>query len=44
PADQFWGDRTGRVGDPFGYRWTLAQKIKDVPEEEIARLAADWQG
>lgn len=44
PSDQFWGDRTGRVADPFGYRWTLAQKIKDVPEEEIARLAADWQG
>lgn len=44
PEDQFWGDRTARVNDPFGYRWTLAQKIRDVPEEEMARLAADWQG
>lgn len=44
PEDQFWGDRTARVTDAFGYRWTLSQKIRDVPEEEIARLAADWQG
>jgi hypothetical protein len=32
------------VADPFGYRWTLAQKVKDVPPEEIARLAAEWEG
>ena len=44
PADQFWGDRCGRVADPFGYRWTLAQKVKDVPAEEVTRLAAEWEG
>lgn len=42
PADQFWGDRTARVADPFGYRWTLATHVRDVPPEEIAKGAAMW--
>jgi PhnB protein len=42
PADQFYGDRSGRIADPFGYRWTLAQRVRDVSPEEIARLAAEW--
>lgn len=43
PTDQFWGDRTGRVNCPYGYRWAVAQKVRDVPPDEIARLAADWK-
>ncbi|HLO31779.1 MAG TPA: VOC family protein [Anaerolineales bacterium] len=39
-GDQFWGDRYGQIRDPFGYRWGLAQHIRDVPAEEIARIAA----
>ena len=38
--DQFWGDRYGQIRDPFGYRWGLAQHVRDVPAEEIARIAA----
>ncbi len=38
--DQFWGDRYGQIIDPFGYRWGLAQHVRDVSSEEIARLAA----
>ncbi len=34
-ADQFYGDRTGGVVDPFGYRWYIATHIKDVSEEEM---------
>ena len=34
-SDQFYGDRTGRVRDPFGHHWIIATKIKDVPEEEM---------
>ena len=41
--DQFWGDRTGRLACPFGYRWSVAQKVRDVPPEEITRLAAEWK-
>jgi len=44
PADQFWGDRTARVSDPFGYRWTLAAHVRDVSPEEIAKGAAEWTG
>ncbi|SRR6266487_3229076 len=39
--DQFWGDRHGQVTDPFGHRWGLAQHVRDVPPEEIARAAAE---
>ena len=27
-ADQFWGDRYGRLRDPFGHSWSIASKIK----------------
>ncbi len=43
PGDRFWGDRTAGVNDPFGYRWAFAQKVQDVPMEDIAAAAAAWQ-
>jgi PhnB protein len=39
--DQFYGDRSGTVEDPFGHIWTLATHVEDVsPEEMQNRLAA----
>jgi uncharacterized glyoxalase superfamily protein PhnB len=38
-ADQFWGDRTGCLEDPFGHRWWLAQHIQDLTPEEMQRNA-----
>lgn len=38
-ADQFYGDRTGGVVDPFGHRWYLAQHIEDVSPEELEKRA-----
>jgi len=38
--DAFWGDRTGQFIDPFGHRWAIDQHIKDVPHDEVVRLAA----
>lgn len=38
--DQFYGDRSGTLQDPFGHIWTLATHIEDVTPEEIARRAA----
>ena len=35
--DQFFGDRSGTLLDPFGHRWNLSSHIEDVSEEEIAR-------
>ena len=37
--DQFYGDRSGTLEDPFGHVWTLATHIEDVPLEEINRRA-----
>ena len=28
-ADQFWGDRYGRLRDPFGHSWSIASKIRE---------------
>jgi uncharacterized glyoxalase superfamily protein PhnB len=35
PADMFWGDRTGQIVDPFGQKWTIATRVKDMTPEEI---------
>jgi PhnB protein len=41
-ADQFYGDRTGGVEDPFGHHWLVATHIEDVPPAEMAtRMAAE---
>jgi len=42
--DQFWGDRYGQLHDPFGYRWGLAQHIRDVSSEEIVCIAGTHFG
>jgi PhnB protein len=39
-GDAFWGERYGQIQDPFGHRWGLAQRVRDVPHDEIARQAA----
>jgi PhnB protein len=39
-ADQFYGDRTGEVEDPYGYRWFIATRKEDLTVEEIRRRAA----
>jgi PhnB protein len=39
-ADQFYGERAGRLRDPFGQQWMLSQRIENVPAEEMARRAA----
>jgi PhnB protein len=35
--NQFWGDRYGKLRDPFGYLWGLAQHVEDVPREEMKK-------
>ena len=42
PADQFWGDRFGKVTDPFGHLWAIATRIEDLTDEEIHARAAQW--
>jgi len=39
PADQFYGDRTAGVADPFGFHWWIGTHIKDVSMEEMQQHA-----
>jgi PhnB protein len=38
-ANQFYGDRTGGVKDPFGFSWYIATHVEDVSPEEMERRA-----
>ncbi len=41
PTDEFYGDRSGQIEDPFGHVWMLQQHIEDVsPKEMQKRLDA----
>lgn len=42
--DQFYGDRSGQFEDPWGHRWYVATHVEDVPEDEMARRAAEAMG
>jgi PhnB protein len=35
--DQFYGDRSGNVIDPFGHTWTIATHVEDVAPDEMQR-------
>lgn len=37
--DMFWGDRYGKVTDPFGHQWSIATHVEDVAPEEIMKRA-----
>jgi PhnB protein len=37
PETMFWGDRFGKLSDPFGHEWSIATHVEDVPPEEMAK-------
>ena len=39
-ANQFYGDRSGTITDPFGHQWTIATHVEDVSPEEMERRMA----
>jgi PhnB protein len=39
--NQFYGDRSGCLTDPFGHSWTVATHVEDVPPEELDRRMAE---
>lgn len=41
-TDMFWGDRMGKLQDPFGYQWSVATHVEDVSEEEMTTRQAAW--
>ena len=42
-TDMFWGDRFGKVVDPFGHHWGIATHKEDVAPEEMKKRQAEWQ-
>jgi PhnB protein len=36
-ADQFYGDRSGTIVDPFGHTWTIATHQKDMSPDEMQK-------
>jgi PhnB protein len=38
-ANQFYGDRSGSLEDPFGHQWHFATHVEDVPSDEMAKRA-----
>jgi PhnB protein len=41
-ADQFYGDRSCQLRDPYGHTWSIATHVEDVSEEELLRRAAKF--
>lgn len=39
--DQFYGDRTGSITDPFGHKWTIMTHKKDVSVEEMQKFVSN---
>jgi PhnB protein len=39
-ADQFWGDRYGKLEDPFGHHWSVATHVREVSMEEAQKAMA----
>lgn len=37
PTDMFWGDRFGKLSDPFGHSWAMATHKEDVAPEEMQK-------
>lgn len=44
PEDQFYGDRSCMISDPFGHQWSLATHFKDVSQVEAQRLFDEMSG
>ena len=40
-TNMFWGDRFGKLEDPFGNQWTMATHVEDVAHDEMKRRADD---
>jgi PhnB protein len=40
--DQFYGDRSGSLKDPFGHLWTIATHVEDIPPAEMEQRAKEY--
>lgn len=40
--DQFYGDRSGTIVDPFGHKWTIGTHLEDLTPEEVEKRSAEY--
>lgn len=40
PTDQFYGERSGAIRDPYGHRWLIGHSIEEVAPDEMQRRYA----
>jgi uncharacterized glyoxalase superfamily protein PhnB len=40
--DAFWGDRYGKVTDPYGHEWGIATRVKNLSDAEMQSAAQEW--
>jgi uncharacterized glyoxalase superfamily protein PhnB len=43
-ADMFWGDRYGKLEDPFGHHWSIATHVREVSMEEARKAVGEMAG
>ena len=43
-ADMFWGDRFGKLIDPFGHHWSIAEHLEDLTPEQVEERMAAFAG
>jgi len=41
-TEMFWGDRFGQVEDPYGYKWSIATRVRDLTPEQIKKGQEEW--
>jgi uncharacterized glyoxalase superfamily protein PhnB len=42
-ADMFWGDRYGKLEDPFGHQWSVGTHVRDVSPDEMQRAMKEME-
>ncbi len=42
-ADMFWGDRYGKVEDPFGHQWSIGTHVREVSAEEMEKAMGEMR-
>lgn len=40
--DAFWGDRYGKVTDPFGHSWGIATRVRELTKAEMKKAGDEW--
>jgi uncharacterized glyoxalase superfamily protein PhnB len=43
-AEMFWGDRYGRITDPFGHHWSVATHVRDVSADDMKKAMQSMKG